>query len=93
MTISIHSLFKAEHPVIHQIISLRVGIIRVGMVTVEKLDDMESAAVDIKVDIALFKIRRDGLPNLHLRIHPLDLAPCCVPDTLAVDMGRNKEQV
>ena len=63
------------------------------MVAVEEFNDMKAAAVDIKVDIALFKIRRDGLPNLYLRIHLLDLAPCGIADTLAVDMRRYKEQI
>lgn len=63
------------------------------MVTVEELDDMKAAAVDVKVDIALFKVRSDSLPYLHLRVHSLDLTPCGITDTLAVNTRRNKEQL
>ena len=33
-----------------------------------KFDDVKSAAVDVEVNVALFKIRRVRLPNLCLRI-------------------------
>ena len=88
-----HSLFKSEHSVIHQVIRLYVRIVWVGMVSVEELDDMKSAAVDVEVDITLFKIRRDGLPDLHLRIHSLNLTPRGIADTFAVDMRRYKKQI
>ena len=61
------------------------------MVTVEELNDMESAAIDVKVDISRFKIRRDRTPNLDLRIHSFDLTPSDVPDTFAVSLRRYKQ--
>ena len=86
-------LFKSEHAVVHQVISLCVGVVRVGMMTVEKLDDVKAAAVDVKMDIALLKIRCDGFPYLDLRKHPLNFAPCGVADTLAVNARRNEKQL
>ena len=91
--ISPHYLFKSKHPVVHQIIGLCVGVVRIGMMTVEKLDDMKTAAVDIKVDISFFEIRSDSFPNPDLRIHTLNLAPRGVADTLAVSTRRYKEQL
>ena len=86
-----HHFFKSEHSVVHQVVA--VGIVRVGVVTVKKLNDMKTAAIDVKVDIALFKVRCDGFPYLHLRINPLNFTPCGIADTLAVDMRRYKQQL
>ena len=52
---------------------------------------MKAAAVDIEMDIPLFKIRSDRLPHLHLWMQLFNLAPCSIADTLAVNIGRNKE--
>ena len=41
--------------------------------------------------IPLFKIGRDRLPDLHLRVQLFYLAPSRIADTLAVHTGRNKK--
>ena len=89
----IHSFLESEHPDVLRTIGLRVGIIRIGMKEKKKLHDMESASVDIKMDVALFKIRRDRFPDLDLRMHLLYLAPRRIADTPAVNMRRNKQRL
>ena len=59
---------------------------------VPKLHDMESAAVDIEMYVALLEIRGDGLPNLDFRMHPLDRLPCSLADALAMGVGIHKKQ-
>ena len=61
--------------------------------TVEKLHDLKAAAVDVKMDIAFLKIRRDSFPYLVLRVHPLNFAPRGIADTLAVSARRNEKQL
>ena len=70
----LHAFLKPEHPVRKLLVNLfrRVRIIRIRMVTIVELHDIEPAAVDIKVDIAPLKVWRDRLPNLHLGVHVLD---------------------
>ena len=63
------------------------------MVTVEKLHDVEAAAVDIEVDIPLFKIRRNGFPDRYFRVQPFHRAPGSVADALAVRLRRNEQQI
>ena len=63
------------------------------MMAVVELHDVKSAAVDIEVDIALLKIRRYGLPDLHLRMHTFNSTPRRIADALAVDFGRDKEDL
>ena len=56
-----HSLFKPEHTIRKLIVCLlfrHIRVIRIRMVTVEKLYDMKAAAVHIEVDVSLFKIRQ-----------------------------------
>lgn len=63
------------------------------MVAVVKLHNMETAAVHIEVNVPLLKIRRDGLPDLHLRMQLFHLAPCRIPDSLAMNIRRNEENL
>jgi hypothetical protein len=56
-----------------------------------KLHDVKAAAVYIEMDITLFKIGRNSLPDRDLRMHSFDLAPRCVSYAFAVN-GRGYEQ-
>ena len=62
--------FKAKHPfkyVVFVIDMLRVCV-RIGVMAIEKLNDMKSAAVDVKVNVSRFKIRRYRFPHSHVGI-------------------------
>ncbi len=49
---------------------------------VPELHDVEPAAVHIKMDVALFEIRRTGFPNLDFRVHGFHGLPRCLTDAL-----------
>ena len=89
----IYPLLKSEHTIRKLLIYMlrHFRIVRIRMVTVIKFHNMKTAAIDIEMDIPLFKIRSDCLPDLHIRVHLFDLAPCGIADSLAVYIGRNKE--
>lgn len=80
----LHHFPEAEHAVhiLSNIFSIR--IVRIGMMAVEKLHDMEAAAIHVEVDVALLEIRSHRLPDLCLRMQPLDLALCGISDALTV---------
>ena len=63
------------------------------MILVPELDDMESAAVDIEMDVALLEVGCDGFPNADLGMQCLDGTPRCLSDATAMDFGRNEEQL
>ncbi len=44
---------------------------------VEKLDDMETAFIDIEMDVSYLKVRRTGFPDFCIRIQPLNFFPGC----------------
>ena len=69
MLLSVHPLFKPEHPVRELIVhrSSHIRVVRVWMVAVEELHDVKAAAVHIEMDVPLLKVRRDGLPDLDFR--------------------------
>ena len=79
-------LLKPEHSIwklfIYQLSCIQ--IIRIGMVAIIKLHDMESKAIDVKVDVPRFKVRCYRLPDFHLRMKFLDFTPCGIryTDTL-----------
>ena len=64
-----------------------------GMMAVEKLYDVESAFVDIEVDIPRLKVRCAGLPYERFGIQPLDFPPRGLSDPFAVDLGINKQEL
>ena len=68
-------------------------ILRVRMMGVKELHDMEPAAVHIKVDVTLFEIGRYGFPHLDLRIHFFYRTPCGIADSLAVSIGGDKQNL
>ena len=93
--ISLHPLLKPKHSLRELLVHLfcRVRIVWIRMMAVIKLHDMEAAAVHIEMDIPLLKIRCDSLPDGDLRVELLYSAPCRIPDALAVNTGRNKEDL
>ena len=59
--------------------------IGVRMMLVEELNGMESAAVDVEVDIPAVEIRGAGFPHLYLRMQRLYSLPDGLADTYAIN--------
>ena len=62
------------------------------LVLVPELDNMETAAVHVEVNVAFFEIRGYGLPNLDLRMHRFNGFPRSLADALAVDLRQHEQQ-
>ena len=82
----------------HLIVLAPVSAFLVGhggtmMIPVPELHDMESAAVDIEMDVALLEVGSDGFPDADLGMQCLDGTPRCLSDATAMDFGRNEEQL
>ena len=60
------------------------------MMTVEEFYDMEAAAVDVKVDVAFFKVRSYGLPDIDDRIHSFNFKSGSITNSFAVSFRGNK---
>ena len=88
-------LLKPEHTIRELLTYFMIGIriVGIGMVAVIKLYDMETAAINVEVNIALFKIWSDGFPDLHFWMQLLDCAPSCIADSFAMCLGGYKQQV
>ena len=71
-----------------KVVPAAVRVVGVGVMTVEKFDDMKSAAIDIEMDVTLLKIRRDSFPDFYFGMKLFDLAPCCIADAFAVCLRR-----
>ena len=58
------SFLKPKHTIRELFIHLLFGIriVGIGMVRIEKLDDMETAAIHIEMDVPLLKVWRDSFP-------------------------------
>ena len=63
------------------------------MMAVVEFHNMEPAAINVEVNIALFKIWRDGFPDLHFWMQLLDCTPSCIADSFAMCLGGHKQQV
>ena len=63
------------------------------MLLIEKLCDMESANVHVKVNIAFFKVWRAGFPHHRLGVERLHGEPRAVADTFGVLFGRNEKDL
>ena len=63
------------------------------MVLVPKLDNVETTAVDVEVDVAFLEVGGRRLPHGHLGVQFLDEAPSGIADALAVDFGVDKQQL
>ena len=96
-TLSPHPLLKAEHPVeaLTAVVVFLSGlrVVRIGMVAVEELHDMEAAFVHVKVDIPRLKVWRAGFPDLRFRVKALYFSPGRCADALAVGRGRDEQQI
>ena len=62
------------------------------MMAVEILHDVETASVDIEMDVALLEIGCVGFPNRHFRVQLFDQTPGGIADALAVNLGVDKQQ-
>ena len=92
----LHLFFKPEHTikVFTLIIVLFAGlwIMRIRMMAVEEFDDMETAFVDIEMDIPCLEAGSTGLPDFCLRIQAFNFLPGRIADTFAVCPGMDKQQ-
>ena len=84
-----HSFLKPEHPIeaiitIVSVLFTGLRIMRVRVVTIVKLYDVKTAAVDIKVYITFLKVRRHSLPHGHFGMQLLNSAPRGLADAFAV---------
>ena len=90
-TILSYYFLETEHPI--AVRTSAIGIIRIGMMAVEILHDVETAAVDIEVDVALIEIGCVGFPDRHFGVQLFDKAPGGITDALAVNLGVDKQQL
>ena len=63
------------------------------MMFIQIFYDMESAAVDIKVNISCFKIRCDCLPHSNFRMQFLYRTPCGIAYGMRYTLVRDLSQV
>ena len=66
--------------------------IGVWMMLVEELNGMESAAVDVEVDIPAVEIRGTGFPHFYLWMHGLYSFPDGLTDTFALNAHLHVEE-
>ena len=89
-----HFFSEHEHFVIHTPVTFllfRNG--RPVLMLVPELDNMEAAAVHIEVNIALFEVRGDGLPDADLRMHCFHSLPRGLADTFAVTVREDEQKL
>ena len=84
-----HSFFKPEHAIRKLLINLfrHFGIPGIRVMAVIEFHNMKSAAVDIKMNITLFKIGCDSFPELNLGMNLFHLSPCGIPYSLLCTRG------
>ena len=58
----------------------------------QELNDMESAAVDVKVDIAAVEIRGAGFPDFYLWMHGLYGSPYGLADSFTLNTHFHVEE-
>lgn len=85
-----HHLLKTEHAI--GIVIFGWLVVVIGMMTVEEFDDVETATIDIEMNVALLEIGGNCFPNPDFGVHLLDGLPRCETYTSAVDMGRDEKQ-
>ena len=96
-----HIFYKSEHLVGTFVIfgifvilrAVALVFKRIAVVFAEEFHDLKTALVDVKVDIPLLEIGRAGFPHDRIGIKPLDFAPCGITDALAVNVGRNEQDL
>ena len=86
---------KPKHPVRELLINLigHLRIVRIGMMAVVKIHDVEAAPIHIEMDVPFLKIRRDGFPNLYLRVQPFDCTPGRISDAFAMFLRLNEKNL
>ena len=92
----LHHLDKAEHFVrtFIGITFVCIGHLVVGCkILTPKLVDLKTALVDVKMNIALLKIGRAGLPNLSLGVQSLNRLPCTVANAPGVLLGGDEQDL
>ena len=63
------------------------------MARIVKLDRREPEPVDVKMDVALFKIRRAGLPNVRFRERLFDRSPKSLTDAATLNAVFNVKEM
>ena len=93
--VSFHKFFKAEHfigTLIGCCFSVFLRRIRLRVHSGEKLNGVKTAFVDIKMNIALFKIWRAGRPDLGFGVQSFHGKPSAIADAFAVFLRRNEKK-
>ena len=89
-----HHLDKMKH-LIRSLVGIMFVFVRhfvVGLkIFAPKLIDLKSAFVNVKMNIALFKIGSTSLPNDRFGVQRFYLLPRAVADSLGVFLGRNEK--
>ena len=85
-----HHFYKAEHFIRSLVWIVLLGInhrlARLKIFT-PKLIDLETALVDVEMDIALFKIGGTGFPYLGFGVQSLNSKPCALADSFTMCLG------
>ncbi len=66
---------------------------RIGVMTVKEFHEPKTQAVNVKVDVSFFKIRRYGFPDGNFGMHPFNSLPGCGADAAAVEFRSHKEEI
>ena len=90
LTLALHDLYKAEH-FIGSLVGIVIIVVRYFVLRLEifapKLIYLKAALVYVKMNVALFKIRSAGFPDLSFRVECFNSQPSAVADALAVLLG------
>ena len=90
----LHHFYESEH-LIRPLIGIMFVFIRhfvVGLkIFAPKLIDLKSAFVNVKMNVALFKIGSTSLPNDRFGVQSFHRKPRAVADSLGVFLGRNEK--
>ena len=90
-----HPLFKPKHTVRELFIHLLPGIwiVGIGMMAVIEFDNVETASINVEVNIPFLKVGRDSFPYRHFRMQLFHRAPGGIADAPAVRFGRDKQKI
>ena len=89
----LHNLHKAKHFVcsfLRPVLLIARHLVLRAEILAPKLVNMKAAFVNVKMNIALLKVRSAGFPNLGFGVKSLDRLPSTVPDALGVFLRRNE---
>ena len=90
----LHDLLKSEHTA--AIVTPHIGLaafMRIRMLGVEEFNGMETAAIDIKMDIALLEIGRAGFPYSGIGMQTFYFRPYSLTDALALYANPYKKEI